>query len=85
MAFDKMHANYIQSANRKFRSHPLVGRKVRTVQARVCGDVGPGLGQTGSSQDKSSASKQITIKNLLPIVIADIIWGYSWHGHQVHC
>ena len=33
--------------------------------------------------DKSSAAKQITIKELLPIVIAAVIWGHSWHGHQV--
>ena len=33
--------------------------------------------------DKSSAAKQITVKELLPIVIAAVIWGHSWHGLQV--
>ena len=35
--------------------------------------------------DKATAAYPITVKELLPILIAGAVWGHTWSGHRVLC
>ena len=35
--------------------------------------------------DNDSAHFSISVKELIPVVVAAVVWGRSWQGHVIHC
>ena len=35
--------------------------------------------------DTQTVDLPITVKELIPIVVAGVVWGPSWSGHRIHC